>query len=54
MHHHHFYGTERGGTSPKGDGNGTSESTQQGGWKNSGYPWTKTTTPERMILPTQS
>jgi rhodanese-related sulfurtransferase len=37
----------------EGDGNGDSDSTPQGGWKNSGCPWTKTTTPERMILPTK-
>lgn len=34
----------------EGDGNGDSESTPQGGWKNSGCPWTKKLTPERMIL----
>lgn len=38
----------------EGDGNGDSDSTPQGGWKNTGCPWTKTTTPERMILTTQS
>ena len=35
----------------EGDGNGDSESVAQGGWKNSGCPWTKTLTPERMVLP---
>ena len=35
----------------EGDGNGDSESTPQGGWKNSGFPWTKKLTPERMVLP---
>ena len=35
----------------EGDGNGDSESTVQGGWKNSGCPWTKKLTPERMLLP---
>ena len=35
----------------EGDGNGDSESTPQGGWKNSGCPWTKKLTPERMVLP---
>lgn len=35
----------------EGDGNGDSESTPRGGWKNSGCPWTKKLTPERMILP---
>jgi len=35
----------------EGDGNGDSESTPQGGWKNSGCPWTKQITPERMLLP---
>jgi rhodanese-related sulfurtransferase len=35
----------------EGDGNGDSDSTPQGGWKNSGCPWTKKLTPERMVLP---
>jgi rhodanese-related sulfurtransferase len=35
----------------EGDGNGDSESTPQGGWKNSGCPWTKNLTPQRMLLP---
>lgn len=35
----------------EGDGNGNSESEAQGGWKNSGCPWTKKLTPERMLLP---
>ncbi len=35
----------------EGDGNGNSESKAQGGWKNSGCPWTKKLTPERMVLP---
>ncbi len=35
----------------EGDGNGNSESTPKGGWKNSGCPWTKKLTPERMLLP---
>jgi rhodanese-related sulfurtransferase len=35
----------------EGDGNGDSESAVQGGWKNSGCPWTKKLTPERMVLP---
>jgi rhodanese-related sulfurtransferase len=35
----------------EGDGNGDSESVPQGGWKNSGCPWTKKLTPERMVLP---
>jgi len=35
----------------EGDGNGDSESAVQGGWKNSGCPWTKKITPERMVLP---
>jgi len=35
----------------EGDGNGDSESTPQGGWKNSGCPWTKKLTPERLLLP---
>ena len=38
----------------EGDGNGDSESTPQGGWKNSGCPWTKKLTPERMLLPKSS
>ncbi len=37
----------------EGDGNGDSDSVPQGGWKNSGCPWTKKLTPERMLLPTQ-
>ncbi|MGJ8673924.1 rhodanese-like domain-containing protein [Rubritalea sp.] len=36
----------------EGDSNGSSESTPQGGWKNSDCPWTKKLTPERMLLPT--
>jgi len=35
----------------EGDGNGDSESTPQGGWRNSGCPWTKKLAPERMRLP---
>ena len=35
----------------EGDGNGDSDSISQGGWKNSGCPWTKKLTPERMLLP---
>jgi rhodanese-related sulfurtransferase len=35
----------------EGDGNGDSDSTLQGGWKNSGCQWTKKLTPERMLLP---
>ena len=40
----------------EGDGNGDSDSVAQGqrlksGWKNAGCPWTKTLTPERMVLP---
>lgn len=35
----------------EGDGNGDSESTPRGGWKNAGCPWTKKLTPERMLLP---
>jgi rhodanese-related sulfurtransferase len=35
----------------EGDGNGDSTSVPQGGWKNSGCPWTKKLTPERMVLP---
>ncbi|MEI7900641.1 MAG: rhodanese-like domain-containing protein [bacterium] len=35
----------------EGDGNGDSESVPQGGWKNSGCPWTKKLTPERLVLP---
>jgi rhodanese-related sulfurtransferase len=38
----------------EGDGNGDSENQAQGGWKNSGCPWTKKLTPERMVLPKQS
>jgi rhodanese-related sulfurtransferase len=40
----------------EGDANADSESVAQGqplkhGWKNSGCPWTKKLTPERMVLP---
>ena len=35
----------------EGDGNGDSDSVPQGGWKNTGCPWTKKMTPERMVLP---
>ena len=35
----------------EGDGNEDSESTPQGGWKNSGCPWTKKITPNHMVLP---
>ena len=40
----------------EGDANGDSASVAQGqqlkdGWKNSGCPWTKQLTPERMVLP---
>jgi rhodanese-related sulfurtransferase len=35
----------------EGDGNGDSDSVAKGGWKNSGYPWTKKLTPHRMLLP---
>ena len=40
----------------EGDANGNSESVAQAqplkdGWKNSGCPWTKELTPERMVLP---
>jgi len=38
----------------EGDANGDSDSAAQGkqdGWKNSGGPWTKKLTPERMVLP---
>lgn len=35
----------------EGDGNGDSESEVTGGWKNSGCPWSKNLTPERMLLP---
>lgn len=35
----------------EGDKNGDSENAPVGGWKNSGCPWTKTLTPERMLLP---
>lgn len=35
----------------EGDGNGDSASKVCGGWKNSGCPWTKKLTPERMVLP---
>jgi rhodanese-related sulfurtransferase len=43
----------------EGDGNGDSESVAQGqplkeGWKNSGCPWTKKLTLERMVLPAHS
>ena len=34
----------------EGDGHGDSESSPQGGWKNSGCPWTKKLTPERLLL----
>lgn len=35
----------------EGDGNGDSDSVPKGGWKNSGCPWTKKLTPDRMLLP---
>ena len=35
----------------EGDANGDSASTPQGGWKNSGCPWTKKLTPEKLVLP---
>ncbi|MFC1765577.1 rhodanese-like domain-containing protein [Planctomycetota bacterium] len=35
----------------EGDGHGDSESVVQGGWKNSGCPWTKKITPDQMVLP---
>lgn len=35
----------------EGDGNGDSESVVQGGWKNTGCPWTKKITTDRMVLP---
>jgi rhodanese-related sulfurtransferase len=35
----------------EGDGNGDSDSVVQGGWKNTGCPWTKQLTLERMLLP---
>jgi rhodanese-related sulfurtransferase len=35
----------------EGDGNGDSNSVPQGGWKNSGCPWTKKITPDQMVLP---
>jgi rhodanese-related sulfurtransferase len=35
----------------EGDGNGDSESTPNGGWKNTGCPWTKNLTPGRMVMP---
>jgi rhodanese-related sulfurtransferase len=35
----------------EGDGNGDSDSVPRGGWKNSGCPWTKKLTPDRMLLP---
>lgn len=38
----------------EGDGNADSDSVARGGWKNSGCPWTKKLTPERMVLPKQS
>jgi rhodanese-related sulfurtransferase len=38
----------------EGDGNGDSNSAPLGGWKNSGCPWTKKLTPERMVLPQAS
>lgn len=34
----------------EGEGNGDSESECRGGWKNSGCPWTKSPTPDRMRL----
>ena len=43
----------------EGDANGDSDSVAKAqplkdGWKNSGCPWTKTLTPERMVLPKAS
>jgi rhodanese-related sulfurtransferase len=38
----------------EGDANGDSDSVPQGGWKNSGCPWTKKLTPEQMVLPKAS
>jgi rhodanese-related sulfurtransferase len=35
----------------EGDGNMGSDSVAKGGWKNSGCPWTKKLTPDRMLLP---
>ena len=35
----------------EGDKNGDSENAPVGGWKNSGCPWTKELTPERLHLP---
>jgi rhodanese-related sulfurtransferase len=35
----------------EGDANDDSASVSQGGWKNSGCPWTKKLTPERLVLP---
>jgi endonuclease YncB( thermonuclease family) len=35
----------------EGDGNGDSECVRLSGWKNSGCPWTKKLTPERLVLP---
>jgi rhodanese-related sulfurtransferase len=35
----------------EGDANGDSASVPHGGWKNSGCPWTKKLTPDRMVLP---
>jgi len=35
----------------EGDGNGDFDSEAQGGWKNSGCPWTKQLTPDRLLLP---
>lgn len=35
----------------EGDGQGDSEGEPRGGWKNTGCPWTKKITPERMVLP---
>lgn len=35
----------------EGDGNGDSQSTPNGGWKNSGCPWTKNLAPDHMLLP---
>ena len=38
----------------EGDANGDSNSTPVDGWKNSGCPWTKNLSPDRMVLPKQS
>jgi rhodanese-related sulfurtransferase len=35
----------------EGDGNGDSDSAVEGGWKNSGCPWTKKCTPDQWVLP---